>query len=57
MEREVYYVKDVAEMFAVTRQAVNYWCKNGTLKYSELPTGRRFFTREQIEDFKNGKTK
>lgn len=54
MEKEIFYIQDVTKIFGVTRDTIYRWCRSGNLKYSELPTGRRFFTREQIEAFKNG---
>ena len=52
-----YYVSDVARMLGVTRQSVHYWCKNGLIEYNVLASGKKWFTYEQIENFKNGKTK
>lgn len=57
MGKEVFYVKDIAVMFDVTRQCVNKWHRTGMLKYNELPTGRRYCTREQIDEFKNRRSK
>ena len=43
MEKEILYVRDLVQMFGVTRQAVDVWCRKGWIKYNQLGSGRRWF--------------
>ena len=54
MEKEILYVRDLVQMFGVTRQAVDVWCRKGWIKYNQLGSGRRWFDKEEVEKFKNG---
>lgn len=54
MEKEVLYVRDLVQMFGVTRQTVDLWCRKGWIKYNQLGSGRRWFDKEEVEKFKNG---
>ena len=54
MEKEILYVRDLVQMFGVTRQTVDLWCRKGWIKYNQLGSGRRWFDKEEVEKFKNG---
>lgn len=49
MEYEKYFVCDLEKIFGVTRQTIHDWCRRGIIEYNEYPSGRKWFTREQIE--------
>lgn len=54
-EQEVFFIRDVCEMLGVSRQSLYVWIKEGKLKCNIMGSGRKCFTREQIDEFKNSR--
>ena len=46
-----YKPKRVAEMFGVTVKTLQRWDRDGILKAHRTPTGRRFYTGEQLQEY------
>jgi DNA-binding transcriptional MerR regulator len=47
--------KEVAELFRVSVQTINHWCKNGILPYETYPCGKRFDP-DKIEAFRRSRS-
>jgi putative resolvase len=50
-------LKEVAEKLNVHVKTLQRWDREGILKAKRTPTGRRYYTKEMLEEFLNGSNK
>lgn len=49
---QVYSINEVAAREGITKHGVLWWVKNKNIECCETGNGRKFFTPEQLENFK-----